>query len=59
MNAKKILAMFALVLTIVALLASCKPSNQVEEHEHEYTIYTMTKLPGENDPGDRAPFRYW
>ena len=51
MNAKKILAMFALVLTIVALLASCKPSNQVEEHEHEYTIYTMTKLPGENDPG--------
>ena len=51
MNAKKILAMFALVLTIVALLASCKPSNQVEEHKHEYTIYTMTKLPGENDPG--------
>ena len=50
MNAKKILAMLVLIITIVALLASCKPNN-VEEHEHEYTGWSMTTSPTEKDLG--------
>ena len=52
MNAKKILAVFVLVFTLVALLASCDFNSKPQaEHEHEYASWEITTAPTEDAPG--------